>query len=84
MKPVIIAYLIRSSRADFSYEPKETEMDDTMKAVWAGLFRHVLTIAAGAFGLDAFLTDDIKTWLVAGGLALVGMVWSYVNKKKAV
>lgn len=58
-------------------------MDETMKSVFAGVFRHVLTLVAGAVGFDAFITADMMTGLVAVAVAGVGIVWSWLNKVKA-
>ena len=57
-------------------------MNESMvKQVTGVVTRHLITAVAGAFGLEAFLTDDIKTAVVAAAVWVAGMAWSYFNKK---
>lgn len=46
--------------------------------------RHSLTAAGGYLVANGYATDSQSAQLIGGGLALVGIVWSYFNKKNTV
>ena len=54
-----------------------------MKATILGIIRHVLTIAGGALGSTGIATNGDIELIIGGLLAVVGIVWSVVEKKKA-
>lgn len=47
-----------------------------------GLLRHLLTIGAGALGVEAYATGDAIAAIASGLAAAVGVAWSYFAKKK--
>lgn len=52
------------------------------KAVVLGVVRHILTAVGGALASQGVLSADDTNALVGGIVALVGVVWSIVSKKK--
>lgn len=48
-----------------------------------GIVRHVLTTVAGMAVAKGYADDSTATAIVGGLVALVGVVWSYLAKKKA-
>lgn len=48
-----------------------------------GLVRHLLTTLAGMAVAKGYADDSTATTIVGGAVALVGVVWSLVAKKKA-
>lgn len=46
--------------------------------------RHALTAAGGYLVANGYATDSQSAQLIGGGLALIGIVWSYFNKKNTV
>jgi len=47
-----------------------------------GLVRHALTIVGGALVAKGFIDEDILAEAIGGVLAIAGVVWSIVDKKK--
>ena len=62
--------------------PKEKKhmMDDMVKQVLAGWVRHLLTVAAGGLGWEAWFTGDVMNGAIAVILGFVAFGWSYINK----
>ena len=54
-----------------------------MKESILGIIRHVLTTAGGAVAAQGHLTTDDVTISVGAILALLGVVWSVWEKRKA-
>jgi len=53
-------------------------------AIIAGLIaRHLLTVAGGATMAAGSATQSPEEQIAGAVIALVGMVWSYVQKKRA-
>lgn len=49
-----------------------------------GLFaRHALTVAGGAVGGAAVATQSPEEAIIAAVLTAVGLIWSYVQKKRS-
>ncbi len=48
-----------------------------------GIVRHVLTTVAGMAVAKGYADDSTATAIVGGVVALVGVVWSFLAKKKA-
>lgn len=48
-----------------------------------GIVRHVLTTVAGMAVAKGYADDSTATAIVGGLVALVGVVWSFVAKKKS-
>lgn len=55
-------------------------MDEMTKQVVAGIIRHIIGFAAGAMGLEWFLSPDVVNGLVTIALAGVAVGWSWLNK----
>lgn len=53
-----------------------------MKDTILGVIRHILTAAGGAAATQGHLTTDDVTTAVGAVVALVGVVWSVVAKRK--
>ena len=51
------------------------------KAEIMGLVRHILTFGGGYLVAQGSLTEADMTSAVAAGMTLVGIVWSYMNKR---
>jgi hypothetical protein len=51
-------------------------------AVILGVVRHVLTGLGGAAVAGGWLTEGMVTELVGGLVAVVGVIWSIVDKRK--
>lgn len=52
------------------------------KDVILGLIRHVLTTLGGSVVASGYLAQDQVTALVGGAVALLGVIWSVLDKKK--
>jgi len=54
------------------------------KATIASLVRHALTFAGGYLAAKGIALDDESIQAIAGGVAaVVGLAWSFVDKRKA-
>ena len=53
-----------------------------MKATILGIVRHILTIAGGALGSTGIATHGEVELIIGGLLAVVGIVWSVIEKRK--
>jgi hypothetical protein len=47
-----------------------------------GVVRHILTAVGGALASQGVMSADDTNAIVGGVVALVGLVWSMLNKKK--
>lgn len=52
-----------------------------MKDSILGVIRHILTLGGGYFTADGLATQDEVTTAVSAAVALVGFVWSIIDKK---
>jgi len=48
--------------------------------MWLGIFRHFLTVAGGFFVAKGYVDTDTVNTAVGATSALVGVVWSVVEK----
>ncbi len=48
----------------------------------AGVIRHILTFGGGYVVANGWADDATMQQVVAGAVALGGVVWSYLSKKK--
>lgn len=52
------------------------------KAVILGIVRHVLTAAGGSLATKGVIATSEVEVVVGGLVTLIGVVWSYLDKKK--
>lgn len=55
--------------------------DDTTKAVILGVLRHILTLAGGFLVARGVLDESQVETLVGGAWAILGVLWSVVEKR---
>lgn len=53
-----------------------------MKDTVMGIIRHILTSVGGAVVATGYVGQDDYTAIVGGVVALIGVVWSVLDKKK--
>lgn len=51
-------------------------------AIILGIVRHLLTIGAGALASKGVIAQSETETVVGAGLALIGIVWSAIDKKR--
>lgn len=56
---------------------------DLLKTSLGGLVRHALTTAGGALVTGGYIGDSDATALVGAGMAVFGVIWSFIQKRRA-